>query len=409
MDTAKMNELLEYKDKIKASQAKRASFSAEWLSYVTENGFDEKAEQYLFTGFEYRKMHPFVDYLKTVENKRENVLKFLNGKQFSKNKPKSFKMALNLLVILFGELPEEQTLMVYVIRRLPSVSVGKDKKRMPETGKAFEKFFFPEFTESLILPDLQTMGELKPVSVSEFRALVSDALDMIADNGEIDKKIKEAFAKTSTWIKGSPVAEASVQESIGGESKNVTQSEEGSNNESAPAEKQEKPKDDSPVLSWRSSLKFISSTIERYELQGRLLQEQLLRKDREIVELGDKLSRNESALSKALEDGKTLRAKEIQLSRDIDNLKSTIADLNKTVMEKEKEIADRSKLADMLSRDTSKQSDAVLKRLSSELASYYEDFVAAKDEPVTEEIGDILKDQLSEIFAILKKNGIGLQ
>ena len=60
MDTAKMKELLEYKDKTKASQAKRTSFSEEWLSYVNENGFDDTAEQYLFAGFEYRRMHPLL-------------------------------------------------------------------------------------------------------------------------------------------------------------------------------------------------------------------------------------------------------------------------------------------------------------------------------------------------------------
>lgn len=410
MDTAKMKELLEYKDKIKASQAKRTSFSEEWLSYVNENGFDDTAEQYLFAGFEYRRMHPFVDYLKTIENKRDAVLKFLNGKQFSKNKPKSFKMSLNLLAVLFTELPEERILMVYVIRRLPSTSIGKDKKRMPDAGKAFEKFFLPELTAASVLPDLQLIPELKPVSIAEFRALISDATRMISENGEIGKKIKDAYDRIVTWNKADVVAETEKETAV--ESAEPVQK---SENEMVDSDKTEEKKvepvankEQVPVISWKSSLKFVAATIERLETQVAVLNEQLAAKEREIGESRAQISKKDSALAKAAEEATALRAKEIQMGKEIETLKVDINGLNQTIQEKDKEIADRSKLADMLSRDTSKQSDAVLKRLSSELASYYEDFMAAKGEAVTEEIGNILKDQLAEIFEILIKNGIKL-
>lgn len=411
MNIEAMKDLLDYKDKIKASQAKRNSFSQEWLSYVSENGFDETAEQYLFSGFEYRKMHPFVDYLKTIENKQGVVLKFLNGKQFSKNKPKSFKMALSLLAILFTELPEERILMVHVIRRLPSISFGKDKKRMPEAGKAFEKFFFPEFTEATVLPDLQLMTELKPVTIADFRALISDATRMLSESGEIEKKIKSAYDRTVSW--NSDITTVETPETSAVEVAEPVQKAVAENTDSEPAndtkEEPVKAIEKTPVVSWKSSLKFVAITIERLESQVKVFDEQLKVKEREVDDLSNRISKKDSELAKAVEGANALRAKEVQMSKEIEALKADINGLNIIIQEKDREIADRSKLADMLSRDTSKQSDAVLKRLSSELASYYEDFTAAESETVTEEIGNILKDQLAEVFAILKKNGIKLQ
>ena len=411
MDNAIMNELVAYKDKTKASQAKRNSFSKEWLSYVSENGFDETAEQYLFSGFEYRKMHPFVDYLKTIENRKDVVLKFLNGKQFSKNKLKSFKMALSLLAILFTELPAEHPLMAYVIRRLPSTSIGKDKKRMSEAGKAFEKYFLSEFTKDTALPDLQMIAELKPITIAEFRALVSDATRLLSESGEIDKIIKSAYDRTVNWNKGQVVIETRDTPAV--EVVEPIQNEVGENIDYNPSnevkDEPAKVKEEVPVVSWKSSLKFVAATIERLESQVKVFKEQLTVKKRETEELRDVVSKKESSLAKAAEDVKALRAKEILLGKEIETLKSNINELNVTIQEKDREIADRSKLVEMLSRDTNKQSDAVLKRLSSELASYYEDYMAAKDETVTEEIGNILNDQLADIFAILKKNGIKLQ
>ena len=410
MDISTMNELLEYKDKIKASQAKRTAFSQEWLSYVSENGFNDNAEQFLFSGFEYRKMHPFVEYLKMVDNKKDVVLKFLNCKEFSKNKPKSFKMSLNLLAILFTELPQEHMLMVHVIRRLPSISIGKDKKRMPEAGKVFEKFFFSEFIDSTSLPDFHLLVELKSISITEFRSLVNDALAMIVENGEVDKKIKNAYDKTVVWNKGTVEIESKSKDinTFKPNSEDSAENIEPEKKRSANKEP-EKAKTEAPIIPWKNSLKLITSTIERLELQVNLLQEQLLIKERTINEINDKLAKKEAGLAQSLEEAASFRTREFQLGIEIENLKATIDNLNKTIQEKDREIVDRSKLADMLNRDTSKQSDAVLKRLSNELASYYDDFMAARNETVTTEFGDVLKDQLAEVFAILKKNGICLQ
>ena len=63
MDQEIMNQLLGYKDKHKASNKNRDAFEKEWLAYVNENGVDETAIKYLFTGFEYKKFHPFTNYM----------------------------------------------------------------------------------------------------------------------------------------------------------------------------------------------------------------------------------------------------------------------------------------------------------------------------------------------------------
>ena len=76
MDQETMNQLLANKDKYKASNKSRETFEKEWLSYVNENGVDETAIKYLFTGFEYRRFHPFTNYMKGRDDKAELVKMF---------------------------------------------------------------------------------------------------------------------------------------------------------------------------------------------------------------------------------------------------------------------------------------------------------------------------------------------
>ena len=84
MDQETMNQLLANKDKYKASNKSRETFEKEWLSYVNENGVDETAIKYLFTGFEYRRFHPFTNYIPTSWYCCGEVKKQGNTKQWAK-------------------------------------------------------------------------------------------------------------------------------------------------------------------------------------------------------------------------------------------------------------------------------------------------------------------------------------
>lgn len=120
MDTEVIEKLLQIKKKSKASKADKNSFQNEWLYYVSEHGFNDKAEAFLYDGFSFP--GTFITYLSKTNDKQETANQLLSGKYFYKNNSITFKVMLHLLALLIEKLPDEKTLMMMVVRRLPELS-----------------------------------------------------------------------------------------------------------------------------------------------------------------------------------------------------------------------------------------------------------------------------------------------
>ena len=412
MNQETMNQLLANKDKYKASNKSRETFEKEWLSYVNENGVDETAIKYLFTGFEYRRFHPFTNYMKGRDDKAELVKMFFGSKEFYDNKPKSFRMALNLLGILIAEFHEEFELMAFAIRRLPDISCGKDKKRYPDLGKIFGKFFIAELNSETKLPSMESLM-LRPAMMEMFISLMNDGLDAfcalegikagekaVADHlrGWLKSCAKDACEKPSEKAAENP-RKVPTDTTEKGEKEEKESSETGGAETGTPK---------TSAFSWKYSIKSLVSyieglenTIKQMQIKIDLTEEAKERGLREIDALKAQLTAKNADIVALNEKNSELNYTVSMKGKEIDRLQEVVAS-------KEAEIADRIKLADILSKDKSKQSDAVLQRLSSELASYYEDFMGAQEMEITAELGEVLRDQLSDVYQILKKNGISL-
>ena len=121
MDTGVIENLLQIKKKSEASKADKERFYNEWLLYVNENGFDDKAEAFLYDGFSFQGMVPFVTYLSKANNKEEIIRRLLNGKQYNKNNSITFKVMMHLLALLIEKNPDDILLMTLVIRQIPEI------------------------------------------------------------------------------------------------------------------------------------------------------------------------------------------------------------------------------------------------------------------------------------------------
>ncbi len=415
MDQEIMNQLLAYKDKHKASNKNRDAFENEWLAYVNENGVDETAMKYLFTGFEYKKFHPFTNYMKGRDDKTELVKTFFGSKEFYNNKPKSFRMTINLLGILIAEFPEEYDLMAFVIKRLPDISYGKDKKRYPDIGKIFGKFFISELKPETKFPSKESLL-LRPAMLGMFISLMNDGLDAFSSLEGIKANEKAIVIHLREWLAGFSEVEAEKLSDKGAENlpqapaDNSPDQDKKGDGEKEPAETNTaEPSAPKPtVFSWKSGIKTLVSyieglenTIKQMQVKIDITEEARQRGQKEVETLRTQLAAKNADIAALNEQNGELNYEVSTKGKEIERLQEVVAT-------KEAEIADRIKLADILSKDKSKQSDAVLLRLSSELASYYEDFMGAQDVEITAELGEVLRDQLSDVYQILKKNGISL-
>ena len=478
MANESIEELLTLKDKSAANNEKKNAFEANWLSYVDENGYDETAELYLYRGFQFRKMHPYMSLIVNSPNKIEVITQFIKGSQFheSRNARNRFMMIINLLAISIVRMPEENEVIAFLIRTLTEVSKDKKGKLFYKTGTIISEYFLSEISQEVNFPSWSALS-LKPAFQKEFAGIINAGLDEYT-HGEILSPSKDALVKkVRIWVNytdmsaetaapvaladknntdsglsatpadipqetvlrterendilgqeytGKPDSEeqnqpfvvqpdtlADVETSVdpkSSDSNTDCQSSTGreqSTKNGRPRQEYHTQKS-SGGSDWRQPYTFLGDFISRIERENRqyvirndeLVREQVAAKA-EIHQLQSKINRFEMEMEK--------------LQVEIGNQYSTISGLEKQVVRqneiitaKDSEIEDRIRHAEIISMDKSKQSDAVLKRLSSELASYYEDFVSASGEDMTVEIGEILRDQLTEIYSILKKAGIEL-
>jgi len=63
-------------------------------------------------------------------------------------------------------------------------------------------------------------------------------------------------------------------------------------------------------------------------------------------------------------------------------------------------------MADVLSRDRSKQADEVLQRVAAKIKVEYRDFLDAIEVPMSCDLGENLRLQLQSVFDILEKGGM---
>ena len=407
MNAEQLKQLVELKDKAKASQSRRDSFEAEWLSYVAENGLNEAALKFLFGGFEYRKCRPFVKYLKEISDRKEAVQALFSCKEFYANKQKSFKVCLNLLALLFVELVEDTELMLMPVRRLPELSFGKDKKRYPEIGKFFGKYFISEFYVDTVFPRASEMG-LRPAVSGSFFSLMHDGIKSYCDTAvDVGSPVVENLKK---WVLDN-IGEKQVPQTAPAVQKTSEEETPPDNNSQTAKKDVERVEENSEAKSsnsWKYSIARITGYIENLEKKNRELEQSYAAQADQKERVTKENEAIRAQLSEARKENAALDLRLHELEYTISTLKKETEKLQTVIDEKDREIADRIRLAEMVSMDRSKQSDATLVRLSRELSSYYEDFMSAKDDTITLEFAEILRDQLNDVYSILKKHGISL-
>ena len=103
-----------------------------------------------------------------------------------------------------------------------------------------------------------------------------------------------------------------------------------------------------------------------------------------------------------------LEVRNNKLSKSTREAEQTIDSLNTIIADNKNEIDQRTQMMEALSRDRSRQSDEQLKRLSSSLKVEYRDFKDAEALDMDSDLGENMREQLKNIFAILIKAGIEL-
>lgn len=401
----------------------KEAFRSAWLSLVADTGLVGRAEQFLYEGFAFCGAEPFYAYLIQTEDQNATLATMFSGKYYGIDSNVSFRLVTHLLALMLNN-NAPRNILAPIIKRLPGACVNKDKKRLGTAEKTLEKYFLAELRPDAELCPLADIGT-KPVFINEFVALVSSIMDGIENAGSAKGVVVKNIAKIRKWF-----ADYDISQSVSADTKTdqvipegTTITEEKAKTISVADNSQEEKVQTPRVVVAQPEEKVPADMIAYLtELLGKaakvttVVKAESTQQRVKIDALTQALEGEQNKLQGAnqqiadLQDTITeLRKKLSATEGDIFALRQAVKQRDAVIAEKDAEIAERVKMAEVLSRDRSKQADELLQKLASKIRIEYRDFVDALDVPMSCDLGENLRLQLQSIFDILEKGGMKIK
>lgn len=386
----------------------KEAFRSAWLGLVADTGLTGRAEQYLYEGFAFCGAEPFYAYLIQTEDPNATLATLFGGKYYGIDSNVSFRLMAHLLALMLNN-NAPRNILAPIIKRLPSACVNKDKKRLGTAEKTLEKYFLAELRPDAELCPLADIGT-KPVFINEFVALVSSIMDGIENAGSAKGVVVKNTAKIRKWLADYDFSQSVISDT---KTDSVTPASTTDAAEKAkivsvacnppedrvPAPKVTvaQPEEDTPA----DMIAYLAALLGKASKATAVVKAESTQQRVKIDALTQALETEQNKLHGTnqqiadLQDTITeLRKKLSAAEGDIIVLKQTVEQRNAIIAEKDAEIAERVKMAEVLCRDRSKQADELLQRLASKIRVEYRDFVDALDVPMSCDLGENLRLQL---------------
>ena len=404
MDTARLKELVKIKDKAKASKADKREFCEGWLQLIREEGPTDEVFEFLVAGFSFCGMEPFAEYLRTAEDRQKAVIAFLRSSAMGKNGSVAFKCALNLLACMLRDMETDHATGAVLIRELPRLSQTKEKQLIKDLGKIFAKQMFSVIYAKGSLPLLDNY-ELKRKDRNSFEVLVRNGLEQCQEL-QLSQEEYMGAELAKRWIE--PDRTLGIPEPEKKKSRKKPKDESASSDDSAPVVVDEPVVPEAAVPSGQEGGNAEKSMDAFLKMQDEVLklsaENRCIRAEWEALKAECQKRSEEAERLKAelVEKDEMLFAKE----KEAELLENEIGWLKDELAKKERELDDRIQMNQIVQMDSERQTDQELKRLGSELSTYYQDVIESVNVPMSAELGEILRDQILDVFKVLTKHGI---
>lgn len=128
----------------------------------------------------------------------------------------------------------------------------------------------------------------------------------------------------------------------------------------------------------------------------------------ELLTFIQELNNQEKELSKRAEEIHGLQNRVLGLNSDIRNRDTTISELQQKIENLENALAEQKALKNVIAKDESQKTLENYQKIANELSYGYSMFQESKDMDMSSDLGEVLRDQLNDVYEILSKNGIVL-
>lgn len=393
----------------KITKKDRELYSEAWTSLIKNEGrFTERAEKYFYDGLVYTGSKPLVQWILGEKDKHKALKDFLSGTRFGKDTSITFRALVSILANLLSSNLNDNTILCPIIKLMPIQSKNKDKKIIGDAHRIFLRNFVNTIKFPVSSPRLQALG-LNHGYISDFVSLIDELLARIKSM-ELTEKELAVIGEIIEWIhpelNSSKQVEdsTSINDNIAQEkyhNKDKVNSDQTTDEQVDLFQKLDDLLKQSSVVN--NALKALNDN------EKKSASEEIAKLKQEIEALkhqNDLLNKSNKNLKSIISDNeKTISS----LNYDKDILNKDIVKLKTVIVAKDNEISERNSMMDALVRDRNKQQDEQINRIASSLKVDYKDFKDAEKLEMDIDLGENMREQLKNVFAILIKAGIALE
>lgn len=134
----------------------------------------------------------------------------------------------------------------------------------------------------------------------------------------------------------------------------------------------------------------------------RTVEKQVRDDEYELARLGKVITGLQDEIDKLNLEKKTLES-------EISSLNGDVAENQKKIAEREKEIEERKKINDAADALKRNDEEGLLRDIANDLKAEYRDFADSENDAMDEQLGEIYREKLRNIFKILAKKGIRME
>lgn len=160
--------------------------------------------------------------------------------------------------------------------------------------------------------------------------------------------------------------------------------------------------DKKAILMIAEVLRKQSSIMNTFSMKLRNLEEKLLEDQELIKSLKNRLDTEQKR-------GQTLFLEKQKLDEENQMLSQQLESTGMLLEELQSDYDNHNQFSDTVIKGMEKDQEAFMNKLASKLRIDYADFLDAKNEEMTKELGENMRAQLEEVFRILEQNGINIK
>ena len=429
----KLRGIVDTTDKKKTpSKEVKKEFVTLWIELAETTKIDNDCVDLFFDGFRIAESEPL--YMLAVQTDSANAYtRLLATVRASKNLSGcTLKAMLNLFALELGS-PSSGTALDFIANRIPALAKNKENKQTKNLSTMIKN----QVLGPLSNHPIDARAQLRDVNARSLHNLVGHSLENFINDKNLNNARKSAAMSLLGWLREQSDQNRSTNDAMSSDGTSdempetvqttapasetpsearvhhvLSSSEEAGQHKKQPTATDETiptlPHKDGKYTSIDSDMSQVIAFLQHFQMEYASLKQQLEQSAKAKDEASSQANDYRSMLNQAQHELESLREQNTTLNDSDVVLQQRIDELEKENDSLRESLSSAEEMLTMIEERDAHQAEIADEKMLQELRFEYEDYTNALELNMTVDLGENMRDQLGNVFEILKSGGIDL-